>query len=165
MDDLPLHQYIPDILGINDEGKDVAREDFHLHQSFQEFIRIDDPLQETHELMQHLSISDKHVIDTKWLQHPSSHLPSDISQHALHLLKNNEDPGNELLDLLGHDNVELIVRIIENRQNILKESEITPIPVHAIAPAKREGYPHIHGNPPHLSHLIPNMQCPLEHPL
>ena len=101
--------------------------------------------------MQRLSISDKHVIDAKWLQNQLSHLPSDIFQHVLQLLKNNEDPGNELLDLLGYDNVELIVRIIENRQNILKESEITPIPVHAIAPAKREGYPHIYGNPPHLS--------------
>ena len=134
-----------------DEGKDVAREDFHLDQSFQEFISIDDLLQETNELMQHLNISDKHVIDTKWLQNQVSHLPSDIFQHVLQLLRSSEDPGNELLDLLGYDNVELIVRIIENRQNILKETEITPIPVHAIAPAKREGYPHIYGNPPHLS--------------
>src|ERR1700678_4475006 len=115
MDDLPLHKYITDILGIDYEGKDVAREDFHLDESFQEFISIDDLLQETNELMQRLSIADKHVIDAKWLQNHLSHLPSDTFQHVLQLLKNNEDPGNELLDLLGYDNVELIVRIIENR--------------------------------------------------
>ena len=146
-EDLPLHRYVTEILGIEDDSKDIATEETCLVESFDEFVDIRDLLQEADALMQSLNISSDENVDGNWLRNQLPHLPPDIVEHVFQLLESSKDPDNELLDLLGYDNVELVVKIIEHKQSILESSTTTHAIPHVVTTLKREKYPHVYGNP------------------
>lgn len=127
--DMRLSTYITEVLGIDDNddgaGKDVE-ENRTVHKEpassiDDSFFDLQELLDETRAIMQSLGIEEEQTqpYDAIWLQQQLKHLPADLFEHVLGMLREKE-AENDLLDVLGYENIELVGKILEHRNEILQ---------------------------------------------